>query len=136
MSVQPVRLENDNFNQRCADICVGITRKNSDIIKASRELYKELIIAKIIDAETTYEDVVDDGALMDVLGWHLAYGLSQNPKESDYGMLYYYLRRIPVKVQVVKILTIYNDALRLKFPRWITASHSKANSFHNLITIY
>ena len=56
--------------------------KNKDLAIELKEFW---IAAKIIPVDATYSEVANDSVLVKTLLWHLASGLSQDPKESRYG---------------------------------------------------
>jgi len=56
--------------------------KNKDLAMELKEFW---IAAKIIPVDATYSEVANDSVSVKTLLWHLASGLSQDPKESRYG---------------------------------------------------
>ena len=56
--------------------------KNKDLAIELKEFW---IASNIIPVDATYSEVANDSVLVKTLLWHLASGLSQDPKESRYG---------------------------------------------------
>ena len=56
--------------------------KNKDLAIELKEFW---IAANIIPVDATCSEVANDSVLVKTLLWHLASGLSQDPKESRYG---------------------------------------------------